>query len=235
MADRNTTPPPSAAVYKPFILTLYDAFVLGFSNAFAWRCSTKNVLLPFYRQHLVKSKNHLDVGVGTGYYPLRCLDILCGGTNIVLMDITPHTLDMVTARLEKDTGLQPVESVFHDATKPWDRPSHLPRFDSISLFYVFHCMAGYSITEKVDAVCSSLKHQLEPEHGIFYGATILGAEANHNILGSILIKIYNRKGIFGNLNDKESDLRDALKAHFQEVNIRREGKVALFIAKKPSL
>lgn len=234
MADRDsTTPPASAAIYKPFLLPIYDAFVLGFSNAFAWCCSTKNVLLPFYREHLTNSKNHLDVGVGTGYYPLRSLDLLREGTRIVLMDITPHTLNLVTSRLENDAGLQQVESVFHDATKPWDRPAHLAKFDSISFFYVFHCMSGSSIKEKADAVCGSLKHHLDPENGVFYGATILGVEAKHNFLGSILMKLYNRKGIFGNLNDKESDLRDALKGHFQEVDVTREGKVALFKAKKP--
>lgn len=95
-------------------------------------------------------------------------------------------------------------------------------------------MAGSSITEKVDAVCGSLKHQLKPENGVFYGATILGVEANHNFLGRLMMKVYNPKGIFGNVNDKKSDLRDALKGHFQEVDVRREGKVALFTAKKPS-
>ncbi|ROV97393.1 hypothetical protein VMCG_06905 [Cytospora schulzeri] len=233
MVDKDTTPPPSAAIYKPFLLPLYDAFVLGFANAFAWRCSTKNVLIPLYRQHLIKGNDHLDVGVGTGYYPLRSLDLLRGGTKIVLMDVTPHTLNMVTDRLVHDAGLQHVESVLHDATKPWDRPAHLPKFDSISFFYVFHCMAGSSITEKVNAVCGSLKHHLQPENGVFYGATILGFEANHNLLGSLFMKLYNRRGIFGNANDKESDLRDALKGHFQEVDVTREGKVALFVAKKP--
>ncbi|KUI67558.1 Putative uncharacterized protein YbcY [Cytospora mali] len=235
MAGQGTKPPPSAAIYIPILLPIYDAFVLSFSNAFAWRCSTKNVLLPLYREHLAHSTSHLDVGVGTGYYPMNSLDLLRGDTKTVLMDITPHTLTMVSNRLKNDAGLQQVEAIMHDATKPWDRPAHLPKFDSISVFYVFHCMAGSSITEKVDAVCGSLKYHLEPVKGVFYGATILGVEANHNVLGRLLMSLYNRKGIFGNVNDKESDLRDALKVHFQEVDVVREGKVALFTAKRPIL
>lgn len=233
MGDENSHPPPSAAVYKPLVLALYDAIVLCFSNAFAWRCSTKDVLLPFYRKHLTISSNHLDIGVGTGYYPMNSLDLLRQKDRIVLMDITPHTLAMVKDRLKNDAGLQQVEAVMHDATKPWDRPAGLPRFDSISFFYVFHCMAGSSITEKVDAVCGGLKPHLEPGKGVFYGATILGHEANHNILGKCLMKVYGRLGIFDNSNDKESDLRDALRGHFQEVEVMREGRVALFTAKRP--
>ncbi|KAK7731802.1 hypothetical protein SLS53_008623 [Cytospora paraplurivora] len=233
MADNDSKPPPSAVIYNPFVLQFYDALVLSFANAFAWRCSTKNVLLPFYREHLASSASHLDIGVGTGYYLLNSLNFLRGKDRIVLMDITPHTLAMVEKRLKSDAGLQQVESVLQDATKPWDRPALLPKFESISFFYVFHCMAGSSITEKVDAVCGSLKHHLEPENGIFYGSTILGVEAKHNYLGRIMMGLYNRKGFFGNLNDKESDLRDALKGHFEEVEVIREGKVALFTAKRP--
>ena len=232
MADEAPKPPPSAAIYTPLILRLYDALVLSFSNAYVWTCSTKKVLLPFFREHLASSTNHLDVGVGTGYYLTNSLDLLRGKDKVVLMDLSPHTLAMVTDRLQQGAGLKQVESVMHDATKPWDRPAHLPKFSSISFFYVFHCMAGSSIAEKVDAVCGSLNHHLEPEQGVFYGATVLGAEANHNIIGKLFLWQYNRNGYFGNMNDKESDLRDALQKHFKEVEVVREGRVALFTAKR---
>ncbi len=44
-----------AAVYTPLILKLYDWWVLGFSNRYAWQCSTRAVLLPFFQQHMGKS------------------------------------------------------------------------------------------------------------------------------------------------------------------------------------
>ena len=54
----------TAAYSKP-LLSIYDLWVLGFSNTFVWRCRT-SIILAFYNQHV--SGNHLDVGVGTGYY-----------------------------------------------------------------------------------------------------------------------------------------------------------------------
>ena len=57
------------AVYSPRVLRTYDLFVLGLSNRLIWKCPTKK-LLAFYNEHV--SGNHLDVGVGTGYF-LHCL------------------------------------------------------------------------------------------------------------------------------------------------------------------
>lgn len=55
-----------ASVYSPAVLKLYDWWVLGLSNRFAWECPTKTVLLPFFKEHI--GQRHLDVGVGTGFY-----------------------------------------------------------------------------------------------------------------------------------------------------------------------
>ena len=60
-----------AAVYSPLVLGIYDLWVLGISNRYAWRCSTTAVLLPFFRQHI--GQRHLDVGVGTGFYPAKTM------------------------------------------------------------------------------------------------------------------------------------------------------------------
>jgi hypothetical protein len=64
-----------------------------------------------------------------------------------------------------------------------------------------------------------------------YGATILGDSAGHNWLGKRLMALYNRKGIFGNKADSMEALEAMLKRHFTNVNVRRQGKVALFTAK----
>lgn len=57
------------AVYTKRVLHVYDLFVLGFSNRFVWRCPTP-ALLAHYDRHV--TANHLDVGVGTGYFLDRC-------------------------------------------------------------------------------------------------------------------------------------------------------------------
>ena len=40
-----------------------------------------------------------------------------------------------------------------------------------------------------------------------FGSTILGEGVRHNPLAKQLMKIYNAKGIFSNLSDRQSDLR----------------------------
>lgn len=89
------------------------------------------------------------------------------------------------------------------------------------------------MAEKVKAVMSALKPHLNLATGVLYGATILGDEAGHNALGKCLLEVYNRKGVFGNRGDKETDLREALSEHFEEVNVQKHGKVALFAVRRP--
>ena len=67
--------PASARYYTPLFLRLYDVFVLWFSNRFAWRCPTPTVLLPFFKAH-IGTEAHMDVGVGTGYYLEKSVDVL---------------------------------------------------------------------------------------------------------------------------------------------------------------
>lgn len=55
-----------AKIYTPLTLKLYDWWVLGVSNRLAWGCPTKEHLLPHFLEHL--GNNHLDIGVGTGFY-----------------------------------------------------------------------------------------------------------------------------------------------------------------------
>ena len=52
-------------------------------------------------------------------------------------------------------------------------------------------------------------------------------------LGTLLMGLYNKKGIFGNVEDPEEGLREALAACFEEYEVRVVGVVALFEARKP--
>jgi len=210
-----------AAVYSPLVLKLYDAWVLGFSNQWAWRCNTRRVLLPFYRQHL--GRRHLDVGVGTGFYPAHVAPEAMRA--LTLLDLNANTLHAAARRLGRnDNDMVLVEA---DVMAPVLALAGR-RFDSIALFYLLHCMPG-DMSQK-ERVFAHLKSCLEVG-GVLYGATILGDAAEHNWLGRKLMGVYNRKGIFGNRHDTEAALVDALKRHFDDVRVRRVGKVALFEAR----
>ena len=208
-----------AAVYSPLMLKLYDAWVLGLSNRFAWRCPTPTVLLPFFRQHM--GPRHLDVGVGTGYYLRHAASSAQGP--LTLLDLNANSLHAASHRLGRaDTRL-----IQHDVMTPLP-PQPEGAFDSISLFYLLHCLPGTLMDKGV--VFQHLKTHIAPD-GVIYGATILGDSTNHNALGRKLMALYNRKGIFGNRNDTQQALEQQLCLHFREVQVVLCGKVALFQAR----
>lgn len=209
-----------AAVYSPLTLKLYDAWVLGISNRFAWQCPTREVLQPFFDRHV--GANHLDVGVGTGYYLANAG--LPDTTQVTLLDLNPSSLEAAKQRF----GRADTQTLQHDVFVPLGA-EHVGRYDSISLFYLLHCLPG-AMTDKA-AVFANLKHCLKPD-GVLFGATILGDAAGHNGFGRKLIEVYNKKGIFGNRSDTVEGLRSALALHFTAVHIEVVGKVALFSGRR---
>lgn len=210
-----------AAVYSPLTLALYDAWVLGISNRWAWQCRTRQVLLPFFRRYV--GFRHMDVGVGTGYYLAN--GQLPHATSVTLLDLNASSLEAARRRFNRAS----TRVIQHDVFQPLPA-DQLARHDSISLFYLLHCLPG-TMLDKAH-VFANLKHGLA-EGGVLYGATILGDEAPHNGFGRKLMDVYNRKGIFGNRSDTVATLRSALTLHFAEVEIEVVGKVALFSAKSP--
>lgn len=77
----------------------------------------------------------------------------------------------------------------HDVMTPFPGDE---RFDSISLFYLLHCLHGP--LDARAAIFAHLKHNLTPD-GVLSGATILGDEAGHNGFGRKLMSVYTKKGI----------------------------------------
>ena len=60
---------PGATIYSKPLLSIYDLYVLGFSSNFVWQCPSR-LILDFYNEHI--SGNHLDMGIGTGYFIDKC-------------------------------------------------------------------------------------------------------------------------------------------------------------------
>jgi hypothetical protein len=71
--------------------------VIKVSNQLAWRCPAQ-LTLSFYNQHL--SANHLEVGVGTGYYLDLCR-FSSSTPRLVLLDLNPNSLSMAAQRLQR--------------------------------------------------------------------------------------------------------------------------------------
>ncbi len=223
-----------AAIYQPLALKIYDIWVLQFSNTYAWRCPTATTLLPFFTENL--SQNHLDIGVGTGYYLRQAIasGALTEDSKVTLLDLNPNSLDAASKQLEDGAGIE-AQTLHWDVMRPLpvlSAEAPLMKFDSVSLFYLLHCMPG-PLSAKT-SIFAHLKNNLSPD-GVLYGATILGKSERirHNIIGRFLMWLYNRKGVFGNVDDTEEGIVGALKEHFEHVKTSVVGVVLLFRAEGP--
>jgi len=154
--------PRGAASYSGWRLAIYDFWVLGIVNTFAWRCPTSTRLLPLFRENI--GANHLDIGVGTGYY-LQHAGI-SEGTLVALCDLSPVALEAAKARLPPHVH---VGGVFlADVLQPLPTKD---RFDSASMFFLLHCLPGP--VERKTVVFDHVRQNLTP-NGVLTGATILG-------------------------------------------------------------
>jgi SAM-dependent methyltransferase len=203
-------------VYTPLVLRSYDLFVLGFSNRLVWRCRSSRMLERYDRY---VGSRHLDVGVGTGWFLDRCTWPVAA-PQITLLDLNEHSLTAASERVRRYAPtavlanvLEPVE--LGDA-----------RFDSIAANYLFHCLPG-ALDWKATTVVSNLRPYLAPD-GVFFGSTILGRGVRHNLLGRRLMRLYNRKGIFSNVDDDREGLEQGLSSQLTDLEIEVTGAVALF-------
>jgi ubiquinone/menaquinone biosynthesis C-methylase UbiE len=205
-------------VYSGFTLKFYDLLILGVSNRLAWRCPSPSIL-EFYNRNV--SANHLDVGVGTGYFLDKCR-FPADHPQISLMDLNPTSLKVTAKRLDRYRPATYVANILEQFQMS------LPKFDSIGLSYLIHCLPG-SMSEK-SAIFKHLKTLLNPG-GTLFGTTILGKGTQHNLFAKALIAFYNKLGVFGNANDTLTDLEQALRENFSTYSVTIVGCVAFFTAK----
>jgi hypothetical protein len=206
------------AVYTPLTLAAYDIAVLGVSNALIWRCPTARIL-RMYDDHV--SANHLDVGVGTGYYLDHCR-FPTPAPRLALMDLNPHSLRHAarrTARYRPETHrcnvLEPISL-------------DVRGFDTVALTYLLHCLPG-SLDDKA-VVFDHLRPLINPGGRIF-GATLLQGGVDRGPVARQLMSFYNHKGIFHNASDTLDGLQGALGRRFPESRVETVGCVALFWAR----
>ncbi len=173
------------------------------------------MILEQYRRHA--TARHLDVGPGTGYYLDRCFRD--GRAHITLMDPNPSVLRYAAARLRR------FAPVTHrgDVLKPIALPSGT--YGSIGLSYVLHCLPD----GKFDAF-DHLVPLLAPG-GVLFGSAIMAEGVRHNAIGRALMRTYNRRGIFSNVDDSVERLRLGLKSRFMRYEVRVQAAVALFTAR----
>jgi Methyltransferase domain len=207
-------------VYTPLVLWGYDLLVLGFSNRFVWRCRSSRML---ERYNSYVGARHLDVGVGTGWFLDNCTWPV-ETPQITLIDLNENSLSVASKRIRRYAPA----TIRTNVLDPFDLGD--VRFDSIGANYLFHCLPG-ELESKAATVTSRLGPYLASD-GVLFGSTILGRGVQHNLVGRRLMRLYNRKGIFSNLEDDLRGLEQALASQLTDVEVEVVGAVALFAGRR---
>lgn len=207
------------AVYSPRVLRTYDLMVLGVSNRFIWKCPTRR-LLSLYDAHV--ASNHLDVGVGTGYFLDRCR-FPDASPRVTLLDLNENCLTQTAERI----GRYRPELMRANLLEPIAYEGE--SFESIGMNYVLHCLPGDLQSKGV--VFDHLGALLKPG-GVIFGSTLLSEGVKRGFLARRLMAVYNRKRIFSNSGDSLDELRRVLSERFADVEIETAGCAALFAARR---
>jgi hypothetical protein len=206
------------AFYTDRTLPNYDLRVLKLSNPLVWRCPTDR-LLRFFNAHV--SANHLDIGVGSGYYLDHCA-FPAKQPRVALMDLNPMALTYAGLRIAR---YRP-ETYQRNVLEPIDLAA--PGFDSISLNYLLHCLPGPMASKA--AVFDHIKPLMNPS-AVCFGSTLLQSGVRRNWAAKLLMAHYNRYGVFSNRHDSVEALETALRKRFSSFAIEIVGCAALFHAR----
>ena len=206
-------------IYNRIFLSIYDLFVLGFLCRFIWKCPS-HYLLELYNQHI--TGNHLDVGVGTGYFIDRCkfpIEV----PRIVLIDLNSNCLDVTEKRLSRYSPAIYCRNVLEPINIDNER------FDSVGINGLLHCLPGTIRTKGI--VFDNLKPLLNPD-GVLFGCTLLNKGVKKNRFSQWTMNRLNKSNVFANLEDDLEDLREELSKRFQRNSVQVIGCMALFWARK---
>jgi hypothetical protein len=205
------------AVFTPWNIYFYDPLVLIYSNRFVWKCPTSD-LLAHYNENV--SANHLDIGVGSGYYLAHCR-YPSARPRLALMDVNDICLEFARRRCAR---LHP--EVYHRSVLA---PISLdaPRFDSVGMTYLLHCLPG-SIAEKA-AAFDHVRPLMNPR-AVLFGATVVQGDVPVTPWAKRFMDSYNAKGFFSNREDTAAGLAEALGKRFARKEVTVRGCVAKFRA-----
>jgi ubiquinone/menaquinone biosynthesis C-methylase UbiE len=196
-------------------MSVYDRLALGMMSRLVWKCPSDNII-KLYNKHI--SANHLDVGVGTGYFLDNCT-FPAPAPRLVLADLNPNSLSIAGKRLARYSP----QTFRHNVLEPLEVDG--PRFDSIATNHLLHCVPGTMQTKEI--VFENLKTLLNPG-GVLFGTTLLYRGVKRSIQATWCFHWLNLMGIMTNKQDDVEGLKQNLTRHFAESGIEIIGCGALF-------
>jgi SAM-dependent methyltransferase len=203
------------ALYTRRWLKIYDFVVLSYASRMAWKCPASRIV-QMYDDNV--SDNHLDVGVGSGYFLDRCR-WPSDTPRIAMLDPNPHCLAHAGRRIAR------YKPEAYDANVLEPIRLDVPLFDSVGVNYVLHCLPGTIRSKAV--VFEHLKPLVNPG-GVIFGATMLHDGVDHNLSARMMMKRLNKRGVFSNMQDDLEGLWSVLRDHLSEPAIEVVGTAALF-------
>jgi hypothetical protein len=207
-------------IYSPLLLSFYDLLIMGVLSPYAWKCRAGH-FTALYRDHM--SRNHADIGVGTGYVLDQCA-YEPGDVRIALFDLQKNCLEYTARRLAR---FRP-ETYQCDALKPIEVGAG--RFDSIALGGLLHCIPGDMGDKGV--VFDAIKPLMHTGTTVF-GYTILNRGIAKTAFGRAVYCILQQLKVINGLEDSASDLTRELGKRFRSIDVKVVGWVAIFVAHSP--
>jgi 2-polyprenyl-3-methyl-5-hydroxy-6-metoxy-1,4-benzoquinol methylase len=204
------------AVYTPIMLKIYNIWVLDISNRWIWRCPKEKQVAQFNKYI---TSNHLDIGVGTGYYLKTCK--MPHSPKLSLMDLNLTCLNKAQKALHQKS----ITTTLYQADVFKKQTALAERFNSISMNYLLHCLPGNMQTKEK---CIANAVSMLMPGGVLFGATIVSDKKLHILPSRMLSNFYNQRGIFSNQEDTSEALLNALGKHLIDIDISIVGCVALF-------
>ena len=195
---------------------LYDWALYRWISTYIWHCPTDR-LMENYADHI--SDQHLEVGVGTGYFLQSTLCADHSG-ELTLMDLNAACLRKAGRRLAEYSP----SLIQQDIRQPLVPTA---QFKSIAVNYVLHCVPG-SFRSNI-RIFEHLHEGLK-EGGVLFGATLIDLGCDNSWLATGLMRMLNKLGIFQNSTDQIAQLKAALEAVFARVEIQLVGNAAVFQA-----
>ena len=202
------------AFYTRRSLAIYDLAILWYFSRLAWKCPAHRVLRRC-DEHV--SGNHLDIGVGTGYFLDHCT-FPTATPRLALMDPSEACLGAASRRTERYTPERHRASVL----EPFELGG--PGLDSIGLTYLLHCLPGDIRSKSVAFVHI---HAVANPGAAVFGATLLHDGVDKNWLAREVMTRNNAHGIFSNVDDDLDGLRRVLEQHLDEPTIEMDPSVPM--------
>ncbi|MBI3897614.1 MAG: class I SAM-dependent methyltransferase [Gammaproteobacteria bacterium] len=207
-------------IYSTLLLASYDFLIMQILSPYVWRCHPRHYQ-DLYRAYM--SRNHADVGVGTGYILNRC-QYQPGEVRIGLFDLQQNCLNYTAKRLAR---FRP-ETYLCNALEPIRHATD--RFDSVALGGILHCIPGDMATKS--AVFDVLRPLMNPRAQVF-GYTILNKDVTKTLLSRFVYFVLQKLKVINGTEDSASQLARELRKRFQTSEVSIVGCIAIFVAQSP--